>query len=62
MKESHSNFRNFYKTKDCTQPVTKISTGKQSVHVMFDETVYKGVKLLFKDLRYETCIHLSTDF
>lgn len=40
----------------------KKSTGKQSVHVMFDETVYKGMKLLFKDLSHETCIHLSTDF
>lgn len=59
MKVSHSSYRNFYMY---TAHDKKKSTGKQSVHVMFDETVYKGMKLLFKDLRHETCIHLSTDF
>lgn len=61
MKGSHSNFRNFYKTKDYTQPMTKKSMEKK-VHVVFDETVYKGVKLRFKDLGHETYIHSSIDF
>ena len=48
------------------QPVKQPKRNKKiygkNVHVVFDETVYKEVKLQFKDLGHETYIHSSIDF